>query len=271
MVITVDKNKCIKCGICISRMKGYCISTEEGFPIFNELLCNTCQKCVAICPSRAIMVNGCYPEKISNNIVCDGDQVYALLEKRRSIKKFKDKQIPEDVLEKIVSVSKFAPNQNKNISLHVITDKILIAEIDRVVIKFVKKMYKLLFRFKAVELLISLFYKDLPIIKAKMEHGNFNHGIYQNTQAIIIATGKKNIPVTESSAHYVLAAIMFMAESSGVGSCLMDSIYIALRTDKKARKLLTIDEDVLGVLTLAYSDEGIINIPRGYELNTIYN
>ncbi|MGE5604490.1 MAG: 4Fe-4S binding protein, partial [Bacteroidota bacterium] len=37
-------------------MQGYCISSDSGYPVFDERVCNTCQKCVSICPSQAIMV-----------------------------------------------------------------------------------------------------------------------------------------------------------------------------------------------------------------------
>jgi MinD superfamily P-loop ATPase len=115
MLISLDKEKCLKCGVCSARMKGYCISAEDGFPIFNDILCNTCQKCVAICPSQAIMVNGIYPQKITDESILDPQMILSMLEKRRSIKKYSDKEIPREIIEKIISVAKYAPNQNKNI------------------------------------------------------------------------------------------------------------------------------------------------------------
>ena len=271
MLITLDKERCRKCGVCSSRMKGYCISEENGYPVFDKKLCNTCQKCAAICPFQAIMVNGRHPEKLESDIDIEPEKIYSLLERRRSIKRFSNKEIPEEVMGKILSAASFAPNQNKNISLHVITDKHLIDMIDRAVMRFVKRFYKLLFGFKPVELFISIFYKDIRVIKAKMELTLFNYGIYPDTQAVIVAVGKKKVPVTESSAHYVLAALMFMAEALGVGSCLMDSISLALRTDKKTCGQLKIKEDVLGVLALGYSAEKIINVPKGYKVNAFYN
>jgi len=131
MMITLDKNKCKQCGICIELMKGYCISEVNLYPSFDASLCNTCQKCVAICPFQAIMVNGVYPDKITSKNNINSEEVYSLFEKRRSIKHYIDKPIPREIVQKIVSVSKFAPNQNKNISIKIIDDKQLITEIDK--------------------------------------------------------------------------------------------------------------------------------------------
>ena len=271
MLIVLDKNRCKRCGICINMMKGYCIAEKDGYPVFDETLCNTCQKCVSICPSRAITVGGVHPEKIDETQKIDPEPIYALFEKRRSTKRFADKPVPREIVEKIVSVAKFAPNQNKNLSVLVIDDKQLIAEIDKAAIAFVKTMYRILFGWKPLELFFRLFSKELGTIKRKMEYQSFQRVMPENTQAIIIVSGNKKVPVTERSAPYMLAAMMYMAESLGIGNCLMDSIHLALRTHRKLRERLKISEDVFGVLILGYSNENVRNIPRGYEVNVRWN
>ncbi len=65
-MISVDKVKCKKCGICISLMEGYCITGKEGYPVFDFSICNLCKKCVAVCPYQAIMINNIHPEKIKD-------------------------------------------------------------------------------------------------------------------------------------------------------------------------------------------------------------
>ena len=76
------------------------------------------------------------------------------------------------------------------------------------------------------------------------------------------------IAVTERSAHYVAASMMYMAEASGVGSCLMDSIYLTFRTDRRLTRSFGITKDVLAAIVFGYSDEKVINIPGGYEMET---
>ena len=271
MLISLDRNRCRKCGVCIDLMEGYCIERVDGYPQFDSVLCNTCQKCVAVCPHQAILVNGTGPRKIENVADPEVDAVYSMLERRRSTKRFKDKPIPREIVETIVSTAGFTPNQNKNISVHAIDDKSLIASIDRSAMKFVKSMYGILFGFRPLTIIFSWFLKDLPVIKRKMEFGNFRRVIYENAQVVILVSGKKSVPVTESSSHYVLATMMFMAETLGVNSCLMDSIYLGLRLDRAARKTLGITEDILGAMILGYSDERIMNIPQGYVVPTEWN
>jgi nitroreductase/NAD-dependent dihydropyrimidine dehydrogenase PreA subunit len=271
MMITIDKGKCHKCGICIDRMKGYCISENDSFPIFDKEICNTCQKCVSICPFQAIMVNDKYPEKIGSSKIINSNDLYQLFERRRSIKKYLNKPIPKEILEQIISVAKFSPNQNKNIEIHIVDDQKLIDVIDRCAIAFVKRIYNILFRFKIIEAFIKVFYKDIETIKRKMEHRSFKRVIYENAQAIVILSGNKHIAVTKNSAHYMLATIMYMAESLGIGGCLMDSVCLALENNRRIRRYMKIENNVLGVLILGYSNENIQNIPRGYEVKTTWN
>jgi hypothetical protein len=130
-----------------------------------------------------------------------------------------------------------------------------------------------MFGFKPLTLLIKMFYRETHIIRRKMEHDLFISAriVKENTQALIILTGDKSIAVTKSSAQYMLANMIYMAQSMGVGSCLMDSLLLTLNHTRALRKSLKIQDDVLGVLSLGYSNENIVNIPKGYEIDIRWN
>lgn len=217
------------------------------------------------------MVEGNYAEKIIDEVSIDEGEFVKFLERRRSIKAFKEKEIPKEIIEKIINAAKYSPNQNKNLSIKVINDKELIKEVDKYAVKFVKRIYKLMFGWKITEMFISLFYKDIRTIKAKMEHGGLNGVIHENTQAIILVIGNRKLAVTESSGHYMLASMMYMAEMLKIGTCLMDSIYLTFRNNKKLRKRFGISEDVLGAMIIGYSNENIVNIPKGYQVSYSWN
>ncbi len=271
MRISLDAERCARCKKCLRVGENYCVFWMDDHPYFDEEVCNTCQKCVAVCPFQAIVVDGHHPEKIAERHSVTADGFTRLLEQRRSTKAFKDEAVPRELLERIAGAAKFSPNQNKNISIRIITDKELIREIDRAAIGFVKTMHGLLFGCKAVTALIRLFYRDIDVIKRKMEFNGFKRVIYENAQAVILLVGDRKTPVTESSGHYVLATMMYMAEVVRVGTCVMDSIYLAFRTDRALRKRFGITEDVLGAMILGYSAEEIVNVPRGYELDIAWN
>jgi nitroreductase/NAD-dependent dihydropyrimidine dehydrogenase PreA subunit len=266
-IVKIELTKCTKCGKCLRLLGGYCLEEIDGFPSIDRMICNACQKCVSICPPQAINVNGAYPTEIRKEPGISDIDFIKVIEKRRSCKKFKAKDVPEELLKKIISVAKYAPNQDKNIRLLVIDNKEMIQRIDERAIRYVKKYYNLLFGNNIVTWLCSLFYKKMNIIKKKMERDLLQRKkvIKDNTPVLLILTGNKRMPAIRGSAYCILSTMMIMTEIVGLSSCFMDSLQLAMN-DRKTRRYLGLSQDVLGVLAIGYSDEGVINIPRGYEL-----
>ena len=61
-MVTIDKNKCIKCGACVNDcvvkvlVKDY--NDTPYMPQDSEKFCINCQHCLAICPEGAVNCNG---------------------------------------------------------------------------------------------------------------------------------------------------------------------------------------------------------------------
>jgi nitroreductase len=254
-------------------MEGYCISSVDGYPVLDEDLCNTCQKCVAVCPSRALLVDGVRPDRIEGEDAASAEELVSLFERRRSTKRFKAVPIPKELIERVVSVAKYAPNQNKNIAILVIDDPQLIALVDEEALAFVRVLYRLLFAWNPLSPLISLVSRNFRTIRRKMEYDLLRRGhvVKDNTQALIVLVGDRATPTTASSALYLAGTMLYMAEVLGLGTCLVDSILLAFRTRRRLRKRFRIQTDALAVLALGYSDERVLNIPRGYEVELRWN
>jgi len=272
-MISLDTSRCTKCGRCITLHGGYCIHDNDGLPEFDLLVCNTCQKCVAVCPSQAILVNGTYPDRIVHADPVSPDSLELLLEKRRSTKLFKAKSLSREILDRIVSVARYAPNQNKNIDIHVIDDPELLAQIDRDALAYVRRMYRLLFGFRPLTWFFGLFSRKLPVIKRKMEYDLHRRAgvMKKNCQAVVVLSGDRRVPVTAHSAPYLMANMIIMAETLGIGTCLMHSIYLTIRRSRALRKRLGIRHDPLAAMVLGYSAEHVVNIPRGCEVAVSWN
>jgi nitroreductase/NAD-dependent dihydropyrimidine dehydrogenase PreA subunit len=276
-MVSIDLNKCTECGICYDRFKDYCISVSNKTPVINYDICNQCQKCIAICPNQAILMNNIAPEKIINSIDLDPEKLEDFLSRRRSIKKFKNERISDEIINRIVNSASYAPNQNKNLGILVINDFSIFDFIDKEGLKFLSAINKILFSFKFITKLISFFIssKQVISIKTKINYDLFirKHIMKENTQVLIITYGNPKIPVTESSAPFLLANMIIMSEALGVGSTLMDSLKMTIHQNKKVRHLLNIPEGfkVFGVLAIGYSNENIINIPQGYKIPVSWN
>jgi hypothetical protein len=89
---------------------------------------------------------------------------------------------------------------------------------------------------------MSIFSETVPVIKRKMELDLLNRGhiVKDNTQALILVIGSTSIPVNESSAQYYLSNMLLYSELIGLGSCLMDSLKVAINRSKSVKEGLNI-------------------------------
>jgi nitroreductase/NAD-dependent dihydropyrimidine dehydrogenase PreA subunit len=276
-VVTVDLGRCTGCGICLKRFGGYCLRETDGKPEIDYGVCNMCQKCVAICPQRAFLMNGVLPRKRDDRPGLDPAAFEAFLVRRRSIKKFEKRPVPRRLLERIARAAAWAPNQNKNLMIHIIDDRELLRRVDREVFRFTRRGHRLLYTPNPVALLARLFMgqRQYRLLKRKMERRlrkkEDNPEI--EPQALIMVYGNPRIPVTAPSAPFLLSNMLLEAECLGVGSTLLDSVKHALNLSSALKKTLGLPRGfkVFGVLALGYSDEKIVNIPRGYEVEIAWN
>jgi Indolepyruvate ferredoxin oxidoreductase, alpha and beta subunits len=272
-MVTVDLKSCTGCGVCLRRFEGYCISSRDGKPCIDYSLCNQCQKCVAICPNQAFLMNNVKPLKMEDTVPVSPESLEKLLARRRSVKKFQNKQVPDDILRKIAQMAKYAPNQNKNIDIVIVNDPEILTLADAQAIRFVRGLYRWLFS-GPIGRLIRL-NQSARTIRKKMEYDLFQnrHIVKENTNALFLATGNSGVPVTEESAQYLLGTMTIYAYALGVGTCLMDSLKMSINRSRHIKKEIGIPQNskVLGVLAAGYSNENFINIPQGYAINIYWN
>jgi len=116
--ISINEKLCNGCGLCVSVCKDFSIKIENrkavtsGKPVFG---CIACGHCMAICPRGAITVSGrCIspddmfklPDKKS---AADYNAFLSLLNRRRSIREFKEQPVKREIIEKIIEAAQTAP------------------------------------------------------------------------------------------------------------------------------------------------------------------
>ena len=113
--ITVDKTACKRDGYCVNTCPFVVLTIDaDGYPITtleSEKNCINCGHCVAVCPTAALQHANLPP---SNFLAVQPGQATpealdALIRNRRSIRNFKRTPLPQETLDEIFEVMRYAP------------------------------------------------------------------------------------------------------------------------------------------------------------------
>lgn len=115
-VFTVDPDLCRKDGICAQVCPVHIIDAEVGsYPTLDKhkaVYCIGCGQCMAFCPTLACSAPGldrkdCQP--LHPELLPTAEQAEELVFSRRSVRNFRDKDIPREQLERLITAARFAP------------------------------------------------------------------------------------------------------------------------------------------------------------------
>lgn len=119
---TVDKEKCIKCGLCVKDCITKVIELNDANIPYakNDERCIKCQHCLAICPTGAISIFNKNPE---NSDICNNypeeEKLLNLIKSRRSFRQYKSENLPKSVIDKLRNILKYPPTGCNFHKLHI--------------------------------------------------------------------------------------------------------------------------------------------------------
>lgn len=208
----LNKEKCVKCGLCAKDCITYSIKyDEEGYPVFDNSLCISCQHCFSICPQGAISINGKNPEESSKVQYGKPDEILNLIKSRRSIRIYKNDDISAENLQKIREMLPFIPTGCNYNSLHFTfietrTALDVIREYTR------NKILKIL-----SNKFLSSIAKKFERFKKAFENGE--DVIFRNAPAMIVVSSDIKAPCANVDPIIALSYIELYAQSLGLGTC----------------------------------------------------
>jgi len=315
----VDEEKCTGCGRCVRscpiqllmiNSAGKAVPNER----YDHFRCITCQNCLAACPQEAVTIEGEYrvpagywknahlyrngktpPLPIPDRpdyAACRDEltETEQVIYNRRSIRLYKKKPVPRELVHRVIEAGRFAPSAGNNQpwKFIVIQDKELIDEIDRKCKKFCRlvmrctmprpwidkqvpgdKQARMRFWQKALtRLMIALRGPNELDPRAR---GGINaiasdpdyHTFFHAPVLIILLADRRGIGSIELDTGICGQNMVLAAHSLGLGTCWV-SLIDGLQGYPKFKKQLSITEpfEIVSSLTLGYPAGQVDNIVK---------
>lgn len=117
-MIWIIQELCTDCGICSDVCPRHIpVTTKNGSQISTRLslertdMCMECGHCVALCPHHAIEVESLDRDEFIpvESLDFDDAQLLLLLKQRRSIRNYRDKPVPRQIIDRIIEAARCAP------------------------------------------------------------------------------------------------------------------------------------------------------------------
>ena len=252
--ISIDAEKCNGCGKCVEVCKDFGIRLIDGKahvsdkPIFG---CIACGHCMAVCPNEAIAINGrtLSPEDAfelpPRDNAANYRQLLALLQRRRSLREFTNKEIDPQSIEQIIEAAKtspmgYPPSEVNLLIFDTLEKNHQFAEDFCKFLHSIRWMVSKWFIFlmrpfwgKSTDEVFRGFIRPaLKIFIEEMKKGN-NFVTYDAPLAIYFYGS----PYCDPADPLIAATTaMYAAESLGLGTCMIGSIHPLIQYGTKAKK-----------------------------------
>ncbi|MHA1669351.1 MAG: nitroreductase family protein [Promethearchaeota archaeon] len=262
-IIGIDYGKCNSCGICLTAcpLPGYFYfrDLENNKVIYDNhgKKCLTCGQCISQCPEDAILY-----ENIGDSFTFDGiqdmksyspyEKVFNTLVACRSTRRYKNQNVPKDVLEKVIRAMSYAPTgvNMRAESFTVISDREILATLSDAIIEELKKD----------EVQWRMFRRQFSIINSI-----YKIPVYYDAPHVIFISSPLNIIMGGFNMGNIITYGRIAAQSLGLGTCWNGWTHIANDMNPKIRRVLKLKGPLLIAFLIGYPDVEFYRVPPRYE------
>jgi nitroreductase/NAD-dependent dihydropyrimidine dehydrogenase PreA subunit len=257
MKIRIIQENCTRCLLCVKDCAAAVWQEENGLPkvVFPEA-CTLCSHCLSVCPAGAIEHDGLDLLQIKkiNTTLVNPEAYETVVRGRRSIRRYKDRPVPEDMIQKVMGLAAHTPTatNSQNVAYTVITDRDLLEKISQAIFGFSVKVfrftqkfpgnlvYKIIRRFPGSEVM-ARYLDPMPYYMEETEKGR--DLILHKAPALILVHAPKGKNFSCENCNLAAGNIMNFAYSLGLGTCYIGFLTLYLKHSKTLRKAVGLPEN----------------------------
>ena len=251
--VRIDTDKCVGCGLCVKTCPAHNIELKNKKAKIVLDDCLMCGQCTAVCPKEAASISGYEHEDTYRNpeVRLDPPAVLDTIRFRRSIRQFRDKKIPKEIMDQILEAGRLTHTAKNMQDVSFVVLKKEITRIESMAVKL----------FKIIKPLADLFW---PMARnTKID----DHFFFFHAPVVIVILAKEKT-------NGILAAqnMEFAAEANDLGVLFSGFFTTTANISHKIRKALRVPKGkrVAATLVLGYPDVKFLrSVPRR-QLDVIY-
>lgn len=255
-MFVVDREKCIACLQCIKDCPTQVIHLKDGKADINNERCIKCGHCVAICPTFAIATDDYNMEEVKKydkeTFSIDPDNLMNFIKFRRSIRRFKDKKVEKETLEKIIEAGRFTQTStnSQDVKYTVVIDKL--DELREIAYESLKAKGEYILANQTPETKYLVRYAEAWIYMYQLyKEDKKNDRLFFNAPCVILVTSKTPINGALASSNMEL-----MTDALGLGTFFSGFLNVATKDNKKLLDFMGIEdsEELISCLVIGYPD-----------------
>ncbi|WP_136807712.1 nitroreductase family protein [Desulfosediminicola flagellatus] len=270
MFFAVDNEKCIQDNICVDECPAKILSMEGDGPVMvegGEEICIRCGHCVAVCPVEAVGLDFLKPEDcidIDKSLLPNEEQAHHFLTSRRSIRTYSKKNLPKEIIEKVLAVASCAPtgSNRQPVKWLVFHQREQVEAIAAHVIDWMKYVVV-----------------NHPEVAATMnmqkiidDAANGIDRICRDAPHLVFTYSAKEFSVAPADCHTAIAYLELLLPVYGAGSCWAGYVNGASNQWPPLKEYLKLPEDHLvhGAAMIGYPEYEYYRIPPRNQPNIEY-
>jgi nitroreductase/NAD-dependent dihydropyrimidine dehydrogenase PreA subunit len=284
-MLRIDKEACKACGICGDvcprHIPETIVQDDEKITIISLERLNLCMKCghcAAVCPNRAIQVECLNEEKFApvKELNIDDNQLLSLMKQRRSVRRYKDKPVPREIINRIIDAAHSSPTGTGGR-----TTGVIVIDNPKTLVTFSELVYELyegleknlknpIARFfikrktgkKMIRTLQDFVMPGMHWYIRWYREGKSNE-ILRDCPALMLFHSPIYEPMGAENCLIAAFHAIMMAQVMRIGTCFNDLIPPACNRIPEIRKLLglPVDREVYASITMGYSKYQFKRIP----------
>ena len=264
--ISIDRGKCILCEACVETCPVHIFfMTNSEVRVRHEGECMACGHCVSVCPVDAVIHNGL---DLSGFLPApEGkpfppESLYSFLRSRRSCRVHEKREIPGQMLEKLIDIARYAPTgfNRQNFEFIVIQDKARVEKLSRMAASYFGNLLKEIEASQGThpfKKMIHEFRTDYQFLLEGKDR------IFRGAPVVILVHAPEDIGASIDNSLYSIFHMALMAETLGLGTCINRRFLVAVERVPEISKDLGVPagHKIFGCITVGFPKHKFNRLP----------